>query len=115
MEVKMKDIKEELQSSDDGSAKDIALYKERVNHLEESLAAEKDARKEDRFVFCTIILILIDIILLNGAVNFWLAIIVLVFEIIILFVIAKRMGAEKIYAIMNRLLNSAAGTKSGER
>lgn len=110
----MNEVKDALGSIDDDSAEDIG-YKEQVSRLEESLAAEKDARREDQFVFCVIVLILIDIILLNGAVNFWLAIVVLVFETIILFAIAKRMGVEKIYAIMNRLLDSAARAKKEDK
>lgn len=83
--------------------------------LQAQLQAEKDLRLEDRFVFCVIILILIDIILLNGAINSWLAILVLVFEIIILFAIAKRMGVEKIDSIMNRMLGAVSGTNNSQK
>lgn len=81
-----------------------AKVSETIASLEKQLAKAQDERLEERFIFVIFILILVDIILLNGATNTWIAIIVLVFQLIVVSVIATKMGVKRIVGIMNRLL-----------
>jgi len=81
---------------------------EKIEALEARLEREQDARREDRFVCLLIVLMLLDILLLNGAVNVSVGIIVFVLQLVFLLVIAKRMGVEQIAGILDRILNTFA-------
>lgn len=79
--------------------------------LEDRLEKEIDKRLEDRFVFLIIILMLIDIILFNGATNTWLAVIILFLQILLVIAVAKKMRMETIIGIINRIIDSIAPKK----
>lgn len=79
--------------------------------LEDRLEKEIDKRLEDRFVFLIIILMLIDIILFNGATNTWLAVIILFLQILLVIAVAKKMRMETIVGIINRIIDSIAPKK----
>ncbi|MGR3724512.1 hypothetical protein [Abyssibius alkaniclasticus] len=81
---------------------------EKIDALEKSLEREQDGRREDRFVCLLIVFMLLDILLLNGAVNMSVGIIVFVLQLVFLLVVAKRMGVEQIAGILDRILNTFA-------
>ena len=81
---------------------------EKIEALEARLEREQDGRREDRFVCLIIALMLLDILLLNGAVNVSVGIIVFVLQLVFLLVVAKRMGVEQIAGILDRILNTFA-------
>lgn len=81
---------------------------EKIEALEARLEREQDGRREDRFVCLLVVLMLLDILLLNGAVNVSVGIIVFVLQLVFLLVVAKRMGVEQIAGILDRILNTFA-------
>ena len=81
---------------------------EKIEALEKRLEREQDGRREDRFVCLVIVLMLLDILQLNGAVNVSVGIIVFVLQLVFLLVVAKRMGVEQIAGILDRILNTFA-------
>lgn len=92
-------------SSEDDEKSPLAI---KVENLEKRLETEKDHRLEDRFIFLIIIILLIDIILLNGATNISLTLGIMAFQLIFLLLLAKRMGVQQLAAILDRILNTIA-------
>jgi hypothetical protein len=76
----------------------------KVDALEKELEAERDYRREDRFVALVVIMLLCDVILI-GEKGTSITVVVLIFELVVLFVIAKRMGVEQIAGILDRILS----------
>jgi hypothetical protein len=70
--------------------------------LEKKLENEKDLRREERFIWIVMCMILTDIIWLRSSSNASLAIVVLVLESVILVVLARRLGIEQIPEYINK-------------
>ena len=83
----------------------------KIDALEKELEAERDCRREDRFVGLVIVMALIDIIVLSGE-SASVSVIVFIFELVVLLVIAKRMGVEQIAGILDRILSYFAKKNS---
>lgn len=84
-----------------------------IYELQRELEYEKDARKEERFVFILIIIILLDIVFFSVQPSFGGPLALLILELIILIPLAKKMGMEQIAQIMSRTLERLVG-KVGE-
>lgn len=78
--------------------------------LETQLDQEKDARREERFVWIVVCVILIDVIWLRSAHNVTMAVAVVVLELVILFIIAKRLGIEEIPEFLSRTADKLSGS-----
>ncbi len=87
---------------------------EAIAQLQNDLQAEKDGRLEDRFIGFVVFLVLFDILLLKDAENMFLPVVVLILELIICLLLAKRMGSEEIARLIDRLLHSVSRTKPEE-
>lgn len=86
---------------------------EAVASLEEKLAAEKDGRLEDRFIFLVVIVIFLDIFFLKDAANAVLPIVVLILELIVLLLLAKRLGNEGVSRVLDGLMHGLFKKHSG--
>ena len=78
----------------------------KIELLEQELERERDERREDRFLCLIIVLMLVDILLLDGAANSAVVFVVFVLQVVFLFVIAKRLGIEQMVGILNRMINT---------
>jgi hypothetical protein len=85
------------------------LRDEQINALQESLAAERDARREDRFIFIVAFVILFDVAFFTVMPNFGGPLALLILELLILIPLARRMGMEEIAALIDRVLHRMAG------
>lgn len=93
-------------------SEDSTALTTKIDALEKQLEAEQDCRREDRFLGLVIIMALVDVIVL-GDKTAPVSGIVLVLELILLFIIAKRMGVEQLAGILDGILSSFA-KKRGE-
>ena len=86
-----------------------------IAELQSALTEEKDARREDRFIFIMVCIILLDAMLFTVMDN-WIAPIVLVaLEFVVLIPLARRLGVEEAVRILSRFLDRlAASAKNGE-
>lgn len=75
-----------------------------TEELKKELAAEKDARREDRFIFIVVSIILLDVIFFTFMPNFGGPLAILVLQILILIPIARRLGMEEIIEILNGVI-----------
>ena len=80
---------------------------EKIAELERQLEAEKDCRREDKFVALVLILGLVDLILLQNAAAAVTGI-VFVLQVVFLAMVAKRLGVEQIGGLLDRLLDHVA-------
>jgi hypothetical protein len=83
--------------------------------LAEKLEAAKDARKEERFLWITVAVILIDVLWFKDSPNPVLPIVVLVLELIILVVLARRMGIDDVVELVDRFLHTVGNKAAGDR
>jgi hypothetical protein len=90
------------------TAKDAQLQE-----LQEELTNERDARREDRFVFIVVIVLLLDVVFFTVMPSFGGPLALLVLELLILIPLAQRMGMEEIAAILDRVLRRVADKASG--
>lgn len=94
---------------EDGESPKVA---DAAGKLGEQLEAEKDARKEERFLWITVVVILVDVLWFKDSSNPAIPLVVLVLQLIILIVLAKRLGIEDVVQLIDRLLH-AVGNKGG--
>lgn len=80
--------------------------------LEKELNAETDARKEERFVWIVVCTLLVDVIWFRGSSNAAIPVLALVLELVVLFVVARRMQIDEITLLMSGLINTV-GKKVG--
>lgn len=85
---------------------------EAAARLGDELEAVKDARKEERFIWILIVTILLDVIWFADSSNATLPIVVLILQLVVLVIIARRMGIDDVVALIDRLLHSV-GSKAG--
>jgi hypothetical protein len=81
--------------------------------LEAKIQEERDARSEERFAWIVICVILVDVLWFRNAPNPAIPIVVLILEILIFFVLAKRMGIEKLELLFEGLIHSFGRKGSG--
>ncbi len=82
---------------------------EQIQALQESLAEERDARREERFIFITVTVLLLDVVFFSVLDGIGGPIALVIVELLILIPLAKRLGMEEIAALLDRLLGRAAG------
>lgn len=76
-----------------------------IEELQEDLAYERDARKEDRFIFIVIVVLIFNIMIFTVMPTFGAPIAILVLELVILIPLAKRMGMQEIAKTLDRVLS----------
>lgn len=86
---------------------------QQIQELQDDLAAEKDARQEDRFFFMIVVVILFDIVFFTLMPTFGGPLALLVLQLLILIPLARRMGMEEIAGILNGVINRLAGKAGG--
>ncbi len=86
---------------------------QQIEELQEALTEERDARKEERFVFIILAVLLLDIVFFSVMPTFGGPLALLVLELLVLIPLARRMGMEEIAKIMSRVIGRMAG-KTGD-
>ncbi len=76
-----------------------------VKDLQESLADIRDARREERFVFIVICVLLLDVVFFTVMPSFGGPLALLILELLVLIPLAKRMGMEEIAKMLDRVVN----------
>ena len=84
---------------------DPAKVDEALDQLQQQLEAQKIERSEERFVWIMITVILVDVLWFRNASNPTVPVIVLVLELVLLLVLAKRMGVPELMLIFERIIN----------
>lgn len=82
--------------------------------LEREHKAEKDARSEERFIWIVVCVILVDVLWFRGVSNPTLPLVVLILQLIVLLVLARRMGIDDVVVLVDRILHSAGKRAGGE-
>lgn len=82
---------------------------EQIQELQEALAAERDARKEDQFIFIVVVVLLLDVVMFSVMPSFGGPLALLILELLILVPLAKRMGMEEIATLLDRVLDRMSG------
>jgi|GEM_PF-6799273 len=72
--------------------------------LEKNLAAERDGRREDRFLFVVALVVIFDVWALKGVSTWTLPVVVGLVQLFALLIFARRMGVEEIHFWLNQLL-----------
>ena len=79
-----------------------------VEELQEALTQERDARREDRFIFIAVGVVLLDIMLFSVMPSFGGPLAILVLQLMILLPLAQRMGMEDVAQIISGVLGRLA-------
>lgn len=85
---------------------------EQIQELQEALTDERDARREDRFIFIAVVVLLLDIMLFTVMPNFGGPFAILILQLLILIPLAKRMGMQEVAQLLDRALSRMAGKAS---
>lgn len=86
---------------------------EQIDELQQRLTAERDARREDRFVFIVVTVILLDIVFFSVMPTFGGPIALLILQVLILVPLARRMGMEEVAQLLSRVLDRMADKSKG--
>ena len=81
---------------------------EAIESLSEQLEALKDERREERFIWIIICVILIDVLWFRNASNPTFPIVILILEAVVLFILAKRMGVDEAQVLFSKFIECAA-------
>lgn len=82
---------------------------DQIERLQQRLNYEQDARREERFIYIVVLVILLDVVFFSIMPSFGGPISLLILQLLILIPLAKRMGMEEIASILDRVLNRVAG------
>lgn len=93
----------EILAAEEPSKKDI-----QIQELQEHLERERDARKEERFIFIVLAVLLLDVVFFTVMPTFGGPLALLVLELLVLLPLAKRMGMEDIAQLISRVLDGVA-------
>ena len=85
---------------------------QQIQELQDELAEEKDARREERFVWIVVSVMLLDIAFFSVMPSFGGPIALLVLQLLVLIPLAKRLGMEEVAQILSRVLDRMAGKGS---
>lgn len=88
---------------------EVTKRDEQIQALQEELTQERDARREERFLFIVLFLFLLDVVFFSVMDTFGGPLSLLVLEMIVLIPLARRMGMEEIAGIINRVIDNVAG------
>ena len=80
-----------------------------IQELQEALTEERDARKEDRFVFIVAVVILLDIVFFTVMPSFGGPLALLILQLLVLIPLARRMGMEEVAQLISRVIGRMAG------
>jgi len=75
------------------------------NELSQRVEALEDARNEERFIFIMLIIILLDVVFFTVIPTWTGPLGLICIEIVVLFILAKKMGMEDTCALIDKLLN----------
>jgi len=76
-----------------------------VAQLQKSLESEKASRQEERFIWIMVSVILVDVLWFRNAQNVTVPVVILILELVVLLVLAKRMGIQELVLIFERIIN----------
>lgn len=82
-----------------------STQEKQIEELQEQLAHERDARKEDRFVFIVVVVLPLDVVFFTVMPTFGGPIALMILQLLILIPLARRMGMEEIARILSRVLD----------
>lgn len=83
---------------------------EQINQLQDQLTYERDARREERFVFIIALVLLLDVVFFSVIDTFAGPLALLALELMILIPLAKRMGMEELASIFYSVLSRITGS-----
>jgi hypothetical protein len=92
---------------------DITTKDRQIAVLQQQLTEERDARREDKFVFIATVVILLDIVFFSVMPTFGGPLALLILQLLVLIPLAKRMGMEEIAQILSNVIHRMAG-KAGD-
>ena len=87
---------------------------QQVSELQEQLTQERDERREERFVFLVVIVILLNVIFFSFMPSFGGPLAILILELLVLIPLARRMGMEEIAQILSRVIDRVASRPNGD-
>jgi hypothetical protein len=82
---------------------------QQIQELQDDLAAERDARREDQFVFIMASVILFDIVFFTSMPTSAGPISIVVLQLLVLLPLARKMGMDEIATILNGVIARLAG------
>lgn len=88
---------------------DVTKRDQQIEELQEKLTQEQDARREERFVFIVLFILLLDVVFFSVMPTFGGPLALAVLELLILIPLARRMGMEEIAGIIARVIDNVAG------
>lgn len=75
-----------------------------IENLSQALEAERDARMEERFIFILVIMILLDVVFFSVLETWTAPLALVILQIILLLVLARRMGIQEFQILIDRLI-----------
>lgn len=88
---------------------------QQIEELQERLESERDARREDRFIFIGTVIILLDVVFFTVMPTFGGPLALVTLELLFLIPLAKRLGMEEIAQILSSVLHRVAGKASDSK
>lgn len=82
---------------------------QQIEELQQELADLRDARKEERFVYIVVLILLLDIVFFTVMPSFGGPIALIILQLLILIPLARRMGMQEIAKSFDRVLGQMAG------
>ena len=93
---------------------EVTKKDQQLSELQERLTSEQDARKEDRFVFIVLIVMLLDVVFFTIMPTFGGPIALLILQLLVLIPLANRMGMQEISQLLSRVLDRMVSKSSGD-
>jgi hypothetical protein len=95
---------------------EVSQKDKQIQLLQDSLENEKDKRKEERFIFICVVILLLNVVFFSVLDNFTGPIALIILELLVLIPLARTMGVEEAAKLMSRVIEriSDSLTKSND-
>ena len=85
-----------------------------IGLLQDALEKEREERKEDRFIFILVSVVLLDVVLFSAMPNFGGPIALLILQLFIVIMLARRLGLREAHRLLAGFLDRLAGQMRNE-
>jgi len=106
--------KQKTEITEDLLPEQPTLRDQQIEELQETLAFERDARIEDRFVFVIVGVLLLDVVFFSLMPTFGGPLAILILELLIFVPLARRMGMDEVAKIMSRVIGRVSDGIHGD-
>lgn len=96
------------------SSEELEKHQEQIQRLQGELQRQLDERKEERLIWILVVTVLLDVYFFTSMDNIAGPIVILVFQVLVVVMVATKMGMEQVVQLIDRMIAMLARNITGD-